>query len=99
MASTPFCGSAFMIDIGMIPKAAGVRLTPEDRAALEARLRAPRTREPHADMSGRTAVAGSQALEGAPVYGSAADRCQRSARSHGRGVRRDGDADLEGRSV
>jgi hypothetical protein len=45
MASTPFCGSAFMIDIGMIPKAAGVRLTPEDRAALEARLRAPRTEQ------------------------------------------------------
>jgi len=34
-----------MIDIGMIPKAAGVRLTPEDRAALEARLRAPRTEQ------------------------------------------------------
>jgi hypothetical protein len=45
MASTPFCGSAFMIDIEMIPKAAGVRLTPEDRAALEARLRAPRTEQ------------------------------------------------------
>jgi hypothetical protein len=34
-----------MIDIGMIPKAAGVRPTPEDRAALEARLRAPRTEQ------------------------------------------------------
>ena len=53
MASTPFCGSAFMIDIGMIPKAAGVRLTPEDRAALEARLRAPRTGERKIDLSGR----------------------------------------------